>query len=51
MGSRKPVDFESLAAVMREARNRLTDDEYGRLLTYKSLLETARTGIRAEVIP
>ncbi|MGQ0796400.1 MAG: hypothetical protein ACT4OI_00835 [Methanobacteriota archaeon] len=51
MGSGKAVDFDSIAAVMREARNRLTDDEYGRLLEYKSLIESARTGIRAEVLP
>ncbi len=51
MGSGKAVDFESVAAVMREARNRLSDEEYGRLLDYKSLIESARTGIGAEVLP
>lgn len=49
MGSGKAIDFESIASVMREARRRLTDEEYGRLLAYKSLIEGSRTGIRAEV--
>jgi len=51
MGSGRAVDYDSVAAVMREARLRLTDDEYGKLLDYKSLIESARTGIRAEIHP
>lgn len=49
MGSAKPVDFESVQAVMREARDLLSDDEYAKLLGYKALLETARSGIPAEL--
>lgn|GEM_PF-4718807 len=49
MGSAKNIDFESILDIMREARNRLSDDEYDRLLTYKARLEWARTGIPAEL--
>lgn len=49
MGSARPVDFESIAAILREARNRLTDEEYDKLLGYKGLIEAARLGIPAEL--
>ncbi len=49
MGSGKTVDFESIKAVMREARDHLDDDAYDRLMSYKALLETARLGILADV--
>ena len=49
MASAKAVDFESIKDIMREARNQLNDEEYGRLLGYKSLLESARIGISAEL--
>ena len=49
MASAKPIDFESIRDIMRDARDRLDDEEYGRLLAYKSLLETARVGIKAEL--
>lgn len=51
MGSETPVDFESIAAVMREARARLSDDEYDKLLSYKALVESARMGIPAAIPP
>lgn len=49
MGSAKNIDFDSIIDIMREAKNRLNDDEYERLLTYKSRLERARSGIPAEI--
>ena len=49
MASARAVDFESIKDIMREARDQLTDEEYGRLLGYKSLLESARVGISAEL--
>ncbi len=49
MASAKPIDFDSITAVMREAKARLSDDEYERLIAYKALLESARMGISAEL--
>lgn len=49
MASAKPIDFDSIVDIMREARDRLDDEEYGRLLAYKALLESARMGISAEL--
>ena len=49
MASARAVDFESIKDIMREARDQLTDEEYGRLLGYKPLLESARVGISAEI--
>ncbi len=49
MASAKAVDFDSIRAIMREARDQLNDEEYGRLLAYKALLESARIGISAEL--
>lgn len=49
MSSGTAVDFDSVRAVMVEARDLLDDGEFERLIGYKALLETARVGIKAEV--
>ena len=42
-------DDDTLAEIMNEARERLTDADYEKLLGYKELLISTRLGISAEV--
>jgi len=49
MGSRGPVDQETLHGVLREARNHLDDPDYDRLLGYVDLLLLGRLGIPPEI--
>ncbi len=49
MGSREAMDFGSLRALLREARDRLTEAEYERLLGYADLLLIGRVGIPPEI--
>ena len=48
MGSNGPVDESSYREVLQDARNRLDDAEYGRLLSYVDLLVTPRTDVTQE---
>lgn len=49
MGSNGAADFESVHAILREARNHLRDDEYGKLVGYVDLMMVGRIGIPAEL--
>ncbi len=49
MGSNGSVDFESVHAILHEARNRLTDKDFERLQGYVDLMLIGRVGIPAEV--
>ncbi len=49
MGSNGAVDLESLQGVLRQARDRLNDSDYDRLLGYVDLLMVGRLGIPAEL--
>lgn len=49
LGATTPADFDLVASILREARNRLGDQEYEDLLTYASLVLTSRLGIPSEV--
>ena len=49
MGSKGPADLESVQAVLKEAKNRLRDDEYEKLQGYVDLVMVSRLGIPAEL--
>ncbi|MEK6988531.1 MAG: hypothetical protein AABX97_10690 [Candidatus Thermoplasmatota archaeon] len=49
MGSRGPADFESVRAILIEARDRLNDQEFEKLQGYVDLLMVGRIGIPAEL--
>lgn len=49
MGSRGPVDEESLHSILKEAKDRLKDAEFEKLQGYVDLVMVARVGLPAEI--
>ncbi len=45
MGSKGPVEHESLDLVLKEARDRLTDPEFDKLRGYVSLISVGHVGV------
>lgn len=39
MASKRPVDVSSMRTVLRQARNSLDDEQFGRLLTYRTMFD------------
>ncbi len=49
MGSKGPADFDSVRAILKEARDRLRDEEFEKLQGYVDLLLVGRIGIPPEL--
>ena len=49
MGSHGPADLESVRAILKEARDRLSDQEYARLQGYVDLLLVGRADVPREL--
>ncbi len=49
MGSRGPADIQSVRAILKEARDRLSDPEYAKLRGYVDLLMVGRVDVPPEL--